>query len=96
MLRETVEENRMVRPDDSTITNACFLTSRSQELLEYAIGSCPKTTSMRDKPVESSSKTKNKHATFSAPLTTSVHNTPITRKQTTITLSNVPIIILQE
>ena len=41
MLHETVEEDRIMKPHDSAILGACFLTKRSQELLEYAIGTCP-------------------------------------------------------
>jgi hypothetical protein len=38
MLRETIEEDRMVRPSDNTFIDVSFLTNRSQELLEYAMG----------------------------------------------------------
>ena len=37
MLRETVEEGRIASPLDSAIADACFLTNRSQELLEYDV-----------------------------------------------------------
>jgi hypothetical protein len=49
MTRETIEEDRMVRPSDNSLSDICFLTKRSQELLEYAIGTCPKIPNMRDR-----------------------------------------------
>ncbi|GJW28993.1 integrase, catalytic region, zinc finger, CCHC-type containing protein, partial [Tanacetum coccineum] len=48
-LREIVEEARIEKPLDNTLKNACFYTKRSQELLEYVIGTCPKEFSKRDK-----------------------------------------------
>ena len=48
MLRETIEENKLGEQLESTITDACFLTNRSQELLEYAISTCPKINSKQD------------------------------------------------
>ena len=48
ILRETVEENKLGKQIERTITDACFLTNRSQELLEYAISTCPKINSKQD------------------------------------------------
>jgi vacuolar-type H+-ATPase subunit C/Vma6 len=42
LLRETIENDRIAKPLDDAIVGACFLTNRSQELLEYVIGTCPK------------------------------------------------------
>nr|GEY64360.1 retrovirus-related Pol polyprotein from transposon TNT 1-94 [Tanacetum cinerariifolium] len=39
-IREIVEEAKVVRPLDSSIVSACRYTKHSQELLEYAIGTC--------------------------------------------------------
>nr|GEV75523.1 retrovirus-related Pol polyprotein from transposon TNT 1-94 [Tanacetum cinerariifolium] len=39
-IREIVEEAKVVRPLDSSIVSACRYTKPSQELLEYAIGTC--------------------------------------------------------
>nr|GEW18746.1 hypothetical protein [Tanacetum cinerariifolium] len=40
-IREIVEEAKVVRPLDSSIVSAWRYTKHSQELLEYAIGTCP-------------------------------------------------------
>nr|GEY59207.1 hypothetical protein [Tanacetum cinerariifolium] len=40
-IRDIVEEAKVVRPLDSSIVSACRYTKHSQELLEYAIGTCP-------------------------------------------------------
>nr|GEV36083.1 hypothetical protein [Tanacetum cinerariifolium] len=39
-IRKIVEEAKVVRPLDSSIVSACCHTKHSQELLEYAIGTC--------------------------------------------------------
>ncbi|GKE67015.1 hypothetical protein Tco_1521176 [Tanacetum coccineum] len=41
-IREIVEEAKVERPLDSSLVFACLYTKHSQELLEYAIGTCPK------------------------------------------------------
>ncbi|GJU05792.1 hypothetical protein Tco_1122222 [Tanacetum coccineum] len=41
-LREIVEEARVEIPLDRSLASACLYTKKSQELLEYAIGTCPK------------------------------------------------------
>nr|GEY75897.1 integrase, catalytic region, zinc finger, CCHC-type, peptidase aspartic, catalytic [Tanacetum cinerariifolium] len=48
-LHEIVEEARIEKP--FALENACFYTKRSQELLEYVIGTCTKEFSKRDKKV---------------------------------------------
>ncbi|GJR10437.1 retrovirus-related pol polyprotein from transposon TNT 1-94 [Tanacetum coccineum] len=48
-LREIVEEAKVERPLDRSIISACRYTKHSQELLEYAIGTCPKDFNQRDK-----------------------------------------------
>nr|GFB52297.1 hypothetical protein [Tanacetum cinerariifolium] len=40
-IRDIVEEAKVVRPLDRSIVSACRYTQHSQELLEYAIGTCP-------------------------------------------------------
>nr|GEZ80430.1 hypothetical protein [Tanacetum cinerariifolium] len=40
-IREIVEEAKFIRPLDSSIVSSCRYTKHSQELLEYAIGTCP-------------------------------------------------------
>nr|GFB92573.1 hypothetical protein [Tanacetum cinerariifolium] len=39
-IRDIVEEAKVVRPLDRSIVSACRYTQHSQELLEYAIGTC--------------------------------------------------------
>nr|GEV68063.1 hypothetical protein [Tanacetum cinerariifolium] len=48
-LREVVEEVIIEKPLDNALENACFYTKRSQELLEYVIGTCLKEFNKRDK-----------------------------------------------
>nr|GEY80236.1 retrovirus-related Pol polyprotein from transposon TNT 1-94 [Tanacetum cinerariifolium] len=48
-IHEIVEEAKVVRPLDSLIVYACRYTKHSQELLEYAIGTCPQDSYPRDK-----------------------------------------------
>nr|GEV70343.1 hypothetical protein [Tanacetum cinerariifolium] len=48
-IRDIVEEAKIVRPLDRSIISACRYTKHSQELLEYAIGTCPKDSHQRDK-----------------------------------------------
>nr|GEW40935.1 RNA-directed DNA polymerase, eukaryota, reverse transcriptase zinc-binding domain protein [Tanacetum cinerariifolium] len=55
-LREIVEKARIERPLDNALEYACFYTKRSQELLEYVLGTCPKELSKREKGVISSTK----------------------------------------
>nr|GEU87571.1 hypothetical protein [Tanacetum cinerariifolium] len=48
-IREIVKEAKVVRPLDSSIVSAFRYTEHSQELLEYAIGTCPQDSHPRDK-----------------------------------------------
>nr|GEV42475.1 retrovirus-related Pol polyprotein from transposon TNT 1-94 [Tanacetum cinerariifolium] len=48
-IRDIVEEAKVVRPLDSSIVSAYRYTKHSQELLEYAIGTCPQDSHQRDK-----------------------------------------------
>nr|GEU88342.1 retrotransposon protein, putative, unclassified [Tanacetum cinerariifolium] len=41
-IHEIVEEARVERPLDSSLASACLYTNRSQELVEYVVGTCPK------------------------------------------------------
>ncbi|GKB83453.1 hypothetical protein Tco_0950348 [Tanacetum coccineum] len=54
-LREIVEEDRIEKPLDNALGNAYFYTKRSQELLEYMIGTCPKDFNKRDKQIATTS-----------------------------------------
>nr|GEZ30918.1 hypothetical protein [Tanacetum cinerariifolium] len=48
-IRDIVEEAKVVRPRDKSIVSACCYTKHSQELLEYAIGTCPQGSQQRAK-----------------------------------------------
>ncbi|GJS52692.1 hypothetical protein Tco_0626054 [Tanacetum coccineum] len=48
-LREIVKEAKVERPLDRSLASACLYTKHSHELLEYAIGTCPKDFDKRDK-----------------------------------------------
>nr|GEY49967.1 hypothetical protein [Tanacetum cinerariifolium] len=47
IVREIVKEARIEEPLDSALESACLYTKRSQELLEYVIGTCLKEFSER-------------------------------------------------
>ncbi|GJX26592.1 hypothetical protein Tco_0232888 [Tanacetum coccineum] len=66
-LHEIVEEARVERPLDRSLASACLYTKQSQELLEYAFGTCPKDFNKKD----------NKHATYNNPKFSSMQNQPI-------------------
>nr|GEW18584.1 integrase, catalytic region, zinc finger, CCHC-type, peptidase aspartic, catalytic [Tanacetum cinerariifolium] len=48
-MRDIIEEAKVVRPLDRSIVSACHYTKHSQELLEYAIGTCPQGSQQRAK-----------------------------------------------
>nr|GFA78461.1 hypothetical protein [Tanacetum cinerariifolium] len=48
-IRDIIEEAKVVRPLDRSIISACHYTKHSQELLEYAIGTCPHGSQLRVK-----------------------------------------------
>lgn len=80
-----------IRKLNDAIVGACFLTNRSQELLEYAIGTCPKIDSKQDRSSASSSNSTNKHVTFAGPLETSDPNTSKHVQQLEVKKTKVPI-----
>nr|GFA05525.1 integrase, catalytic region, zinc finger, CCHC-type, peptidase aspartic, catalytic [Tanacetum cinerariifolium] len=49
IIRDIVEEAKVVRPLDRSIVSACRYTKHSQELLEYAIDTCPQGSQQRAK-----------------------------------------------
>nr|GEV93520.1 hypothetical protein [Tanacetum cinerariifolium] len=59
-IREIVEEAMVKRPLDSSLAHACLYTKRSQELVEYAVGTCPKDFNKRDKNQATTHLTKKK------------------------------------
>ncbi|GJV68408.1 integrase, catalytic region, zinc finger, CCHC-type containing protein [Tanacetum coccineum] len=67
-LREIVEEARIEKPLDNVLGNACFYTKRSQELLEYVIGTCPKEFNKRDKKDATTPLNRKQQVIFKEPL----------------------------
>ncbi|GKA86714.1 hypothetical protein Tco_0808425 [Tanacetum coccineum] len=63
-VREIVEEARVVKPLDNALNYACQYTKLSQELLEYVIGTCPKSFNERDNKAPSTPVTRKKQVTF--------------------------------
>ncbi|GKC60590.1 retrovirus-related pol polyprotein from transposon TNT 1-94 [Tanacetum coccineum] len=63
-LREIVEEAKVERPLDRSIVSACRYTKHSQELLEYAIGTCLKDFNQRDKKHAPTPLIRKKQVTF--------------------------------
>ncbi|GJY21668.1 retrovirus-related pol polyprotein from transposon TNT 1-94 [Tanacetum coccineum] len=63
-VREIVEEARVVKPLDNSLNYACQYTKLSQELLEYVIGTCPKSFDERDNKAPSTPVTRKKQVTF--------------------------------
>nr|GEV29020.1 hypothetical protein [Tanacetum cinerariifolium] len=49
IIRDIIEEAKVVRARDRSIVSACRYTKHSQELLEYAIGNCPQGSQQRAK-----------------------------------------------
>ncbi|GJV08835.1 hypothetical protein Tco_1346491 [Tanacetum coccineum] len=74
-LREIAEEAKVERPLDSSLAFACLYTKHSQELLEYAISTCPKDFNPRDKKHTATSLTRKKQITFKDQCETSNSNT---------------------
>ncbi|GJS30338.1 hypothetical protein Tco_0490958 [Tanacetum coccineum] len=63
-IREIVEEAKVERPLDKSIASSCLYTKHSQELLEYAIGTCPKDFNQQDKKHAATPLTRKKQVTF--------------------------------
>ncbi|GJS14427.1 retrovirus-related pol polyprotein from transposon TNT 1-94, partial [Tanacetum coccineum] len=70
-----VEEARIEKLSDNALENACFYTKRSQELLEYVIGTCLKEFSKIDKKAATTPLNRKKLVTFKKPCDTSNNNT---------------------
>ncbi|GJY87957.1 hypothetical protein Tco_0502585, partial [Tanacetum coccineum] len=62
-VKEIVEEARVAKPLDNVLYYACQYTNLSQELLEYVIGTCPKSFNERDYKDPSTPVTKRKKVT---------------------------------
>nr|GEW85659.1 hypothetical protein [Tanacetum cinerariifolium] len=74
-LREIVEEAKVERPLDRSVTSACLYTKHSQELLEYVIGTCPKDFNKQDKKQATTPLNRKKQVIFANQCGTSNTNT---------------------
>nr|GEV21273.1 retrovirus-related Pol polyprotein from transposon TNT 1-94 [Tanacetum cinerariifolium] len=72
---DIVEEAKVVRPLDRSIVSACHYTKHSQELLEYAIGTCPQGSQQRAKQLAYIPLIMKKQVTFATPSDKSDSNT---------------------
>ncbi|GJW58939.1 retrovirus-related pol polyprotein from transposon TNT 1-94, partial [Tanacetum coccineum] len=91
-VREIVEEARVVKPLDNALNYACQYTKLSQELLEYVIGTCPKSFNERDNKAPSTPVTRKKQVTFSDAPGTSSSNTQKHEVHQKIQQTNVHVI----
>nr|GFB35088.1 hypothetical protein [Tanacetum cinerariifolium] len=66
-IRNIVEEAKVVRPLDRSIVSACRYTQHSQELLEYAIGTCPQGSQQRVKQLAHTPLIRKKQVTVTKP-----------------------------
>ncbi|GKB25711.1 retrovirus-related pol polyprotein from transposon TNT 1-94 [Tanacetum coccineum] len=90
-LREIVEEAKVERPFDRSLASACLYTKHSQELLEYAIGTCPKAFNQRDKKHAPTPLIRKKQVTFEEQCDTSNSNTHKHVEQLNTQKTNVPV-----
>ncbi|GJR97151.1 hypothetical protein Tco_0269325 [Tanacetum coccineum] len=90
-LREIVEEAKVERPLDRSIVSACRYTKHSQELLEYAIGTCPKAFNQRDKKHAPTPLIRKKQVTFDEQCDTSNSNTHKHVEELNTQKTNVPV-----
>nr|GFB34127.1 integrase, catalytic region, zinc finger, CCHC-type, peptidase aspartic, catalytic [Tanacetum cinerariifolium] len=67
IIRDIVEEAKVVRPLDRSIVSACRYTQHSQELLEYAIGTCPQGSQQRAKQLALTPLIRKKQVTVTKP-----------------------------
>nr|GEV60189.1 integrase, catalytic region, zinc finger, CCHC-type, peptidase aspartic, catalytic [Tanacetum cinerariifolium] len=74
-IQDIVEKAKAVRPLDRSIVSACRYTKHSQELLEYAIGTCPQGSQQRDKQLAHIPLIRKKQTTFAKPSDKSNGNT---------------------
>nr|GEX64412.1 integrase, catalytic region, zinc finger, CCHC-type, peptidase aspartic, catalytic [Tanacetum cinerariifolium] len=66
-IRDIVKEAKVVRPLDRSIVSACRYTKHSQELLEYAIGTCPQGSQQRAKQLAHTPLIRKKQVTATKP-----------------------------
>ncbi|GKC05784.1 retrovirus-related pol polyprotein from transposon TNT 1-94 [Tanacetum coccineum] len=88
---EIVEEAKFARPSDRSLAYACYYTKHFQELLEYAIGTCPKDFNKQDNKHTSTPLIRKKHVTFEDLSTPSNSNAYKHVGQLNIQKTNVPM-----
>ncbi|GJS89744.1 retrovirus-related pol polyprotein from transposon TNT 1-94 [Tanacetum coccineum] len=88
-LCEIVEEAKVERPLDRSLAFACRYTKHSQELLEYAFGTCPKLFNQQDK--KHANTPRNKQVTFEDQIATSSSTTHKHVEPMHTQKSNVPV-----
>nr|GEV70664.1 copia protein [Tanacetum cinerariifolium] len=86
-----LEEAKVVRPLDSSIVSACRYTKHSQELLEYASGTCPQDSHQRDKKHASALLIRKKQVTFAVQCDKSNSNTHKHVAKLNTQKTNVPV-----
>ncbi|GJX05660.1 hypothetical protein Tco_0191576 [Tanacetum coccineum] len=91
-VREIIEEARVVKPLDNALNYACQYTKLSQELLEYVIGTCPKSFNERDNKAPSTPVTRKKQVTFNDKPGTSSSNTQKHEVHQKVQQTNIPVI----
>ncbi|GJZ40550.1 hypothetical protein Tco_0587436 [Tanacetum coccineum] len=90
-IREIVEEAKVERPLDRSLTSACLYTKHSQELLRNVIGTCLKDFNQRDKKHAYTSLTKKKQVTFEGQCAMSNSNIHKHVEQLNTQKTNVPV-----
>nr|GEW59669.1 integrase, catalytic region, zinc finger, CCHC-type, peptidase aspartic, catalytic [Tanacetum cinerariifolium] len=90
-IRDIVEEAKVVRSLDRSIVSAYRYTKHSRELLEYAIGTCPKDSYQRDKQLAHVPLIRKKQVTFAKPSDTSNSNTHKHVAKVNTQKTNVPV-----
>nr|GEU89008.1 integrase, catalytic region, zinc finger, CCHC-type, peptidase aspartic, catalytic [Tanacetum cinerariifolium] len=91
-LRDIIKKARAIRPLDRSLSSSCLYTKHSQELLEYAVGTCLKDFNKQDNKHAFTPLTRNKQVTFEDQCVTSNNNTNKHVEQLNIQTTNVPVI----
>ncbi|GKA54253.1 retrovirus-related pol polyprotein from transposon TNT 1-94 [Tanacetum coccineum] len=79
-------------PLENTLVDDCLYTKQSQELVEYALGTCPNDNCKGDKPIASTPLSRKRQIAFKEPCVTSIHNIKTQIKQQNENKTNFPII----
>ncbi|GJY09433.1 retrovirus-related pol polyprotein from transposon TNT 1-94 [Tanacetum coccineum] len=90
-LREIVEKAKVERPLDRSLASAFLYTKHSQELLEYAISTCPNDVNKQDNKWATTPLTKKKQVTFEDQCVTSTSNTHKHVEKLNFQKTNVPV-----